>query len=721
MKRTTLLVSGTVCAFAGGVLFSSCATTELILRAPASVTTLNPTRQLRAGLSKVDITPPPGLATIGYGPESPRVKGYGMRLYARGLVLEDPDGEQLALVLVDLDMISSLVHRKAAQLIHARTGLGADRLIVSATHTHSAPGHYLGAPAYDELGAGLPGYDARFADSVAAGIARAVLEAYDDLGPARAAWGYVNVWNKTRVRHNEAMRRNPKRFMVSDPNAPTGESLRYIDPQLNMLRVDKREASGRYRRAGSYIIFPVHGTAITAPNALYDGDIHAVVMQQLEKRIVPGQVEPGNRPTTIHLFANGAEGDIIANWSQETRCPAAMPKVVFAPTGLRRHQSPLDFIREKGDLFPSCIQQSAKETVELGVGIADEAVRLFERLEADIANPAAEQLDIGRAYRVVQVGKGTPRLCEPHIGGPAMGGGEGGFTRALYLPVFKLLAGTDTMATKSKQLSPAEECQGNKNWSKTLEFLLAGDRPFPLAFQMAVLRIGDRTIGTVPGEPTTNAGARMRRAMAVDSAAPDYQRFLILGLANSYIHYVNTAYEYTAQLYDGAATLYGPSETEVLAAHLRSLANELRDAGKASPPAEVADIPAAHRGAKRIMPRPSKILPDVKRELHTCWRADTLVAQWNDLPPGDFYPAAGPVLRVDRQDADGSIRMIAWDDDPDLEVWYLREEKKEHRYEGRYAVSRIAGSTYRVTLLPRKNLGVQTGDFVEFGASRCGR
>ena len=60
----------------------------------------------------------------------------------RALVLEDPHGERVALVVADLPFISTLLYRWTAdELTRSGTGIGADRLLLSATHTHAAPGN----------------------------------------------------------------------------------------------------------------------------------------------------------------------------------------------------------------------------------------------------------------------------------------------------------------------------------------------------------------------------------------------------------------------------------------------------------------------------------------------------------------------------------------------------------------------------------------------------
>ncbi|HSL71714.1 MAG TPA: neutral/alkaline non-lysosomal ceramidase N-terminal domain-containing protein, partial [Longimicrobiales bacterium] len=185
---------------AGAVLLIGCARHPIVVPNAQSPPVQRPeVARLRAGFGRVDLTPPPGAGLMGYGPEGARSRGYRMRLYARALLLEDPAGERIALVVTDLMSISALVQRKAAELL-ARDGIiGTDRLIVSATHTHSAPGHYFAVPAYDEQSSEVAGFDPVWTDTVASRIARAVREAHGRLAPARAAWGRTLIWGQTRV------------------------------------------------------------------------------------------------------------------------------------------------------------------------------------------------------------------------------------------------------------------------------------------------------------------------------------------------------------------------------------------------------------------------------------------------------------------------------------------------------------------------------------------
>ena len=96
---------------------------------------------LRAGVARVDITPPPGELMWGYENRRQPATGTLDPLYARVLVLEagpEKSSRRLALVTLDLGRSfgpSSLARLRAA----AQQSSGIACLLVAASHTHSAP------------------------------------------------------------------------------------------------------------------------------------------------------------------------------------------------------------------------------------------------------------------------------------------------------------------------------------------------------------------------------------------------------------------------------------------------------------------------------------------------------------------------------------------------------------------------------------------------------
>lgn len=130
---------------------------------------------LRIGVAEADITPPEGFPMAGYYHER-LATGTHDPLKARAIVFRD-DQETAALVVCDLTGIavdlSTEVRRRASE----RTGIPPGRIIVSATHSHTAPDYtrdlyeYLGEAARKDNAP--PRYAERLIEGIVGAIARA--------------------------------------------------------------------------------------------------------------------------------------------------------------------------------------------------------------------------------------------------------------------------------------------------------------------------------------------------------------------------------------------------------------------------------------------------------------------------------------------------------------------------------------------------------------------
>lgn len=92
---------------------------------------------MQAGWARVDITPPLGARLRGYFHER-RADAVHDPLWAKALWLADGD-QALCLVACDLCSIDLGTVTAARRLVHGRTGIAAERVIVHATHSHLGP------------------------------------------------------------------------------------------------------------------------------------------------------------------------------------------------------------------------------------------------------------------------------------------------------------------------------------------------------------------------------------------------------------------------------------------------------------------------------------------------------------------------------------------------------------------------------------------------------
>jgi len=147
--------------------------------------------KLRAGAAAVDVTPTelPVIKNGGFIEAQARI--VTDPLFARAIVLEY-DGVKVAMVVVDSCMMDREFCDGVKKAASEKTGIAMDKILLSATHTHSAPSvmdYCLGTrkdPKYSEF---LPGK-----------IVEAIVKANDALQPAKVAWKRFDAGAFTKTR-----------------------------------------------------------------------------------------------------------------------------------------------------------------------------------------------------------------------------------------------------------------------------------------------------------------------------------------------------------------------------------------------------------------------------------------------------------------------------------------------------------------------------------------
>ena len=157
----------------------------------------------RAGAAAVDITPAKLPAIIAGGFLEGRAEKISDPLYVRCIVLDDGK-TKIAFAIVDTCMMSQSLIDDAKQQASTQCGIPVDHLMVSATHTHSAPAAMacLGTRQDKDYAASLPA-------KIAAGIVAAV----KTLQPAKIGWASIDDWEHT---HNRRWIRKPEKRII-DP------------------------------------------------------------------------------------------------------------------------------------------------------------------------------------------------------------------------------------------------------------------------------------------------------------------------------------------------------------------------------------------------------------------------------------------------------------------------------------------------------------------------
>lgn len=194
--------------------------------------------ELKAGAFAQDVTPEKFPISVNGGMSDRKATAANDSLHARCLVLDDGT-TKLALVVVDSCMVPRELLDAAKALAEKKTGIPAKNILISATHTHTAPtvaGVFQSDP------------DTEYVKFLTQKIADGIEKAHKNLAPAKIAWGVAEepnqVFNrrwkmKSGVKNldpfggaTDQVKMNPPR-MSSDLVEPAGPT----DPRVTVLSV----------------------------------------------------------------------------------------------------------------------------------------------------------------------------------------------------------------------------------------------------------------------------------------------------------------------------------------------------------------------------------------------------------------------------------------------------------------------------------------------------
>lgn len=266
-----------------------------------------PAGRFRAGASTSNITPEIGSVMRVGSFEQVTVRHVRDELHARCLVLED-GGMRLAFIVCDALVLNREVVDEVKQLIRAETGLPPENIIMSATHSHTAPS--IRSSDARKFTLPLSPYETFFAKRVVDGVKRAI----DHLQPARIAWGQTDlpdhVFNRRWLVSDPKLLRNPfggiDKVRMNPPFASPAliKPVGPIDPGLSFVSV--QAANGRPLAVlANYSLHYVGGIKI--------GDVSADYFGVFAERIQELLGADRQDPPFVGLLTNGTSGDINNN------------------------------------------------------------------------------------------------------------------------------------------------------------------------------------------------------------------------------------------------------------------------------------------------------------------------------------------------------------------------------------------------------------------------
>ncbi len=240
---------------------------------------------LTAGAAKVNITPPVGIFQCGWRARDRASEAIADELYAKAVVIDDGE-TRIAIVTTDLLKTYPRVNKFMKKEIFKRTGMDADHVMITASHTHFSP--CVG------LESDKP-YVKEYTKTLIAKIAGVVDWANRNRQP---------VWIGCENGHAENLSFNRRvvdargevQMHWRMPEDTTGMTFGPTDPQVGVIRFE----DDRKMLVASLINFSTH--PVCGMNEMYSvsADYPAYTAQVVE------QIEGG-----ICLFSLGASGDQV--------------------------------------------------------------------------------------------------------------------------------------------------------------------------------------------------------------------------------------------------------------------------------------------------------------------------------------------------------------------------------------------------------------------------
>jgi hypothetical protein len=252
--------------------------------------------EFEAGAAVVDITPPKLPVLVNGGMLSRYLDKVKTRVNARALVVSDGRAE-VALVIVDSCMMSREVLDEAKAMAEKATGIRADRMLISATHTHTAPASMgcLGTEADPDY---VPFLKEKLVEAIGAAKAR--------LEPARIGFGSADAADFTAlrqwIRRPDRVLEDPFGNLTVRANMHAGRNWDDVtgesgpeDPELSLISIQTR-AGKPLAVLGNFSMHYFGDQDISA-------DYFGLFSEGLKQRIDPDGAMVG-------MLSHGCSGDI---------------------------------------------------------------------------------------------------------------------------------------------------------------------------------------------------------------------------------------------------------------------------------------------------------------------------------------------------------------------------------------------------------------------------
>ncbi len=477
---------------------------------------------------------------MGYGQPHNTVLEQATPIYSRALYIENDNAESWVWVTVEICFITIAIRNEVVKRVkdnYPQLKLNEKNIILTAQHTHSAPGGYSHFPLYNFS---IPGFVPEVFEEYVRVIVKSILRAHQNKKNAKISLGSVDIPENVEIAFNRSLRaynQNPEVKELTQEEAALG-----VDRTVTGLKVEGEND----QLIGMISFFGVHATSISSFNHKIHHDNKGIASALLEQRY----------PNSVMIMAQKAAGDISPNFIFDHKIKRTRGKFK--------------------DQFESCLFNGELQANWSEVSLNNAKSELSSEINSNLALVDMPSIKTKEGLRGA-----TPSLGLAFFEGAPEGPG-------VPKELGKILGVLSDMS-KLKKINVAKEyyeIQGNKKilfdaWSG--EFLgmknlwkylpVIGDltvktfirhsknnslvtKPWiPSILPIQWASIGSFVILIVPGEITHIAAQRLIKTC--EKILGPNKKIIVGSYANAYMGYITTPEEYQAQCYEGGHTVYG--------------------------------------------------------------------------------------------------------------------------------------------------------------------
>lgn len=534
----------------------------------------------KAGFSKVDMTYfEPNIGLFGFGKFEHRAIGIETPLYVRTLVIEDFSNNKTAIVVCEIAAISNSLKIEVLKKLHKNNLIEFtnENLLLSANHTHSAPGGFFHYPFYNFSSGG---FHKKVLEKYSESILNAIIQANSKLQTANFSVIYGEFSDDDVVCYNRSL--DAYNANLNVVKVEKGKEHLATDREMTLLKVTDENNN----ILGCINWFGVHTTScgsdhlkICSDNKGYAATFHEMKYEKIN-------------PDFVSIFAQKPCGDITP-LTQDLWCKNRAKeskdydykhaklngKVQFEKADeLLNNERSLklnggidciiahsDFSKIKIDQLTSKKQITTDAALGLaffrgtvdGIGVSKflkfflsgltYIVHFVESLKLLLLKNENEKKRIQLKYKLHSTKKILVESTNKRILG---------INSLRVIPKFadKLI----------EQLVKQDKAGGLQNYPLT-----------PSILPLQIVCLGQLALIALPAEITTIAGKQLKESIEKTLKEKHINHYIIAPYCNEYSGYITTKEEYRVQCYEGGHTLFGENTLAAYTNEINVLANEL--------------------------------------------------------------------------------------------------------------------------------------------------